>query len=538
MSTNGNSIQFDYVIVGAGSAGSVLAARLSEQRDVQVCLIESGPPDDSVLVRCPAAMAVVVPKRGKYNWAFDTVPQPGLLGRRGYQPRGRGLGGSSLINGMIYVRGHRSDYDDWAALGNRGWGYDDVLPYFRRAEHFESGGDAWHGMDGPLNVAALRDPNPASLAFAAAAEQAGQRRNDDFNGAVQEGFGLYHVTQRDGIRHGTGRAYLRPAMKRRNLTVWADTRVLRVVFDGHRAVGVRCRNATADFTIGARREVILCAGAFQSPQLLMLSGVGPADELQRHGIDTVAGLDGVGRNLRDHVDYVSLYRTHDPSVFGLTLRQALRLPGMVRAWRRDGRGPLTTNFAEAGGFACTRDDLARPDIQFHFLIGSVDDHGRRRYPGRYGVSCHVCVLRPASVGRVTLASADPLQAPVIDPDFLAAPQDVQTLMAGYRLTQTIMRQPALAHYRLRDQHPVPPGDAALERLIRSRADSIYHPVGTCRMGADALAVVDDRLRVHGTTGLRVVDASVMPTLIGGNTNAPTIMIAEKAADLIRHGDIA
>ncbi|WP_322015414.1 GMC family oxidoreductase [Paraburkholderia sp. J12] len=538
MDTIGNAIQFDYVIVGAGSAGSVLAARLAERGDVQVCLIESGPPGESALVNCPAGMAAVVPRRGKYNWAFETVPQPGLLGRRGYQPRGRGLGGSSLINGMIYARGHRTDYDDWAALGNRGWGYDDVLPYFRRAEHFEGGADAWHGTDGPLNVAALRDPNPAALAFAAAAQEAGYARNDDFNGEHQEGFGLYHVTQRNGVRHSTGRAYLRPAMSRRNLTVWANTQVLNLVLEGRRACGVRCRGESGEFTIGARREVILCAGAFQTPQLLMLSGIGPADELQRHGIEMRVALEGVGRNLQDHVDYISLYQTHDDSVFGLTLKQALRAPRMVRTWRREGRGPLTTNFAEAGGFARTRADLDRPDIQFHFLVGFSDDHGRHRYLGRYGVSCHVCVLRPKSAGRLTLAGSDPLLAPIIDPNFLAAQADVETLMDGYRITQRIMRQPAFARYRLRDMHPAPQGEAELERLVRSRADSIYHPVGTCRMGHDPLAVVDDELRVHGVAALRVVDASIMPTLIGGNTNAPTIMIAEKVADLIRQGDTA
>jgi choline dehydrogenase-like flavoprotein len=533
-----NAIQFDYVIVGAGSAGSVLAARLAAQRNVQVCLIESGPPDESVLVNCPAAIAAVVPRRGKYNWAFETVPQAGLLGRRGYQPRGRGLGGSSLINGMIYTRGHRSDYDDWAALGNRGWGYDDVLPYFVRAENFEGGGDAWHGTGGPLNVAALRDPNPAARAFVAAAQQAGYPRNDDFNGATQEGFGLYHVTQRGGIRHSTGRAYLRPSMSRGNLSVWANTRALKLVMEGRRATGVQCRGASGDFTIGARREVILCAGAFQTPQLLMLSGIGPADELRRHGIEPRVGLEGVGRNLQDHVDYIALYQTHDNSVFGITLRQALRVPRMAREWRREGRGALTTNFAEAGGFARTRKDLDRPDIQFHFLIGFSDDHGRRRYLGRYGVSCHVCVLRPKSVGRVTLAGADPMLSPVIDPNFLGEHEDVRTLMEGYRITQAIMSQSAFARYALRDMHPAPQGEAAIEQLVRSRADSIYHPIGTCRMGSDPLAVVDDELRVHGVAGLRVVDASVMPTLIGGNTNAPTIMIAEKAVDLIRQGDTA
>ena len=538
MDTNSRPAGFDYVIVGGGSAGSVLAARLSEQPDVSVCLIESGPPDDSMLVRCPAALAAVVPRRGKYNWAFETVPQAGLLGRRGYQPRGRGLGGSSLINAMIYTRGHHSDYDDWAALGNRGWGHDDVLPYFRRAENFERGSDAWHARGGPLNVAALRDPNPAAQAFVAAARQAGYPYNDDFNGRQQEGFGLYHVTQRDGIRHSTARAYLRPAMARNNLTVWTDTQALQLIFDGTRAAGVRCRGSAGDFTIHARREVILCAGAFQSPQILMLSGIGPGDELQRHGIPVRHHLAGVGRNLQDHIDYISLYKTHDNSVFGLTLGQALRVPGMLRAWRRDGRGALTTNFAEAGGFARTRADLERPDVQFHFLIAFSDDHGRRRHFGRYGVSCHVCVLRPKSVGRLTLAGADPMLAPVIDPNFLAAQEDVRTLIDGYRMTQTIMGQSAFARYRLQEVHLSGTDEKDVERMIRNRADSIYHPVGTCRMGADPLAVVDDRLRVRGVAGLRVVDASVMPTLIGGNTNAPTIMIAEKAVDLIRQGDVA
>lgn len=526
-------MQADYVIVGAGSAGCVLAARLSEDPSLSVCLIEAGPVDRSPAIHCPAGMSALVPRRSDLNWAFETVGQPGLNGRQAYQPRGRGLGGSSSINAMVYTRGHPADYDDWAALGNSGWGYADVLPYFLRAEHNERGASAHRGTGGPLNVADLRDPHRASLAFVAAAREAGYAVNPDFNGPVQEGFGLYQVTQKNGRRHSAARAYLAAALERPNLRVLTASHALKLMLEGQRAIGVECRGPHGLFQVRARREVVLSAGALQSPQLLMLSGIGPGTELRRHGIAVQHELPGVGRNLQDHIDYIAPFESDANDLFGLTVRQLLRLPRMLRDYRRHGRGLLTTNFSEAGGFARTRLELERPDVQFHFLPALAEDHGRRRAWGRYGVSCHVCVLRPKSVGSVTLSGADPLAAPSIDPNFLSHEDDVKTLVAGYRIVRRIMAQPALSRFVKREVYPAPPDDDALVELIRRRADSIYHPVGTCRMGRDAQAVVDASLRVHGLQGLRVVDASVMPTLVAGNTNAPTIMIAEKAADLIQ-----
>lgn len=528
-------MDFDYVIVGGGSAGSVLAGRLSADPATRVCLIEAGPPDNNFLCHMPFATALFIPGKWR-NWAFETEPQPGLNGRRGYQPRGRMLGGSSGLNAMIYIRGHASDYDDWAAQGARGWSFADVLPYFKRAEGNERLNGALHGSDGPLNVADQVSPNPLNQVFLAACDQLQLAHNDDFNGATQEGVGIYQVTQKNGERWSAARAYLPPEVRtRQNLHIATGTRAHRVAMHGRRATGVVCRRGKADETINARRAVLLSAGTFQSPQLLLLSGIGPANDLKRHGIPVVHDLPGVGRNLQDHLDFTLLYRARSPHLFGFTPGGLAKLPNAIRQWRRERRGLFTTNFAESGGFLKTDQALDRPDIQLHFVIGLVDDHARKRHFAT-GYSLHTCVLRPQSRGTVGLQNADPLSAPRIDPQFLGDTRDLDVLLRGVKLGRRIMDAPPFRILQPDELYTADTrDDDGLRDEIKKRADTIYHPVGTCRMGAadDPLAVVDPSLKVKGVDGLYVVDASVMPTLIGGNTNAPTIMIAEKAADMLR-----
>ncbi|MBN3730290.1 choline dehydrogenase [Burkholderia sp. Tr-20390] len=524
---------FDYLVVGGGSAGSVLASRLTEDPDVTLCLFEAGGTGDGWPVTVPAALVLMIPSKLN-NWAFETVPQKGLQGRRGYQPRGKALGGSSAINAMVYTRGHHADYDDWAALGNEGWGWNDVFPYFKRSEHNERLGNEWHGRGGPLWVSDLRTDNPFQARWLDAARECGLHVTDDFNGAEQEGVGIYQVTQKNGERWSAARAYLFPHMKTRgNLTVETGAQVRRIVFDGKRAVGVEVTRGGNVETVWAKKEVILSAGALQSPQLLMLSGVGPKDELERHGIQVVADLPGVGENLQDHPDFVVSYKTNSLDALGVSVRGAIKTLGDIRQYRNSRTGTLTTNFAEGGAFLKTRPDLDRPDVQMHFVVGPVSDHGRKVRLG-HGLSCHVCLLRPKSRGSVKLRSADPLDAPLIDPAFLDHDDDLEVLVDGYKLTRRLMAAPSMARFVTEDPFASRSrSDDDIRALLRERTDTVYHPVGTCRMGNDALAVVDSQLRVRGIEGLRVVDASIMPTLVGANTNAPTIMIGEKASDLIR-----
>jgi choline dehydrogenase-like flavoprotein len=527
-------MEFDYVIAGAGSAGCVLAGRLSEDPAVRVCLVEAGPHDDSVLVKAPLGAALILPSKLR-NWAFQTVPQAGLAGRRGYQPRGKTLGGSSSINAMIYMRGHPTDYDDWVALGATGWGWRDVLPYFLRAEHNERGASDLHGSGGPLNVAEVRTPNPFAQLFVEAAQHAGLPANADFNGSVQEGAGFYQVTQKDGERWSAARAYLHPAMQRPNLVVMTETLALRVAFEGRRATGLEVRRGGRRETLRATREVLLCAGAFQSPQLLMCSGVGPEAHLREHGIGVVCDSPDVGANLQDHLDYVAGRRVASTDLLGVSAAGGVKLVREILRWRRERRGLLTSNGAEAGGFACSEPGLARPDLQLHFVIGHVDNHLRTLHLG-HGLSLHVCVLRPKSRGMVRLAGGDMRVAPLIDPRFLSEPEDLAGLVRGFRLVRRILDAPQFAPFNAQPLHADEARastDAEIGEAIRARADTIYHPVGTCRMGGDGRSVLDPALRVRGVQALRVVDASAMPALIGGNTNAPVIMMAEKAADLIR-----
>jgi choline dehydrogenase-like flavoprotein len=522
---------FDFIVVGAGPAGCAVAARLAQSSpETSVALIEAGPAKAPLLSDVPLGIAALVPMRSRRNFAYKTAPQTGFGGRRGYQPRGRGLGGSSLINAMIYMRGQPQDYDAWADLGCKGWGWADVLPYFKRSEDNARGADAFHGAGGPLHVTDLNYRNPAVEAFIEAAVSAGFPRNADFNGTTQEGVGRYQVFQKNGRRHNAARAYLEPPPP--NLAIFAETPARRIVFEGRRAVGVVCGPVAGEGRLDARQELILCCGAFGSPQLLMASGVGPPEHLRSFGIEPVVAAAEVGENLQDHCDYVANLVAKGPGLFGLSLpmlgKGALEVANYVR--RR--QGMLTSNAAEAGGFLRSRRDVDRPDLQLHFCIGLVDDHNRKLHLGT-GFSLHVCALRPKSRGRVRLAGPDVETAPLIDPNFLAEPEDFETLVRGVDIVQRILAEPPLAQYGGRYLYGTGRDKPeTLRKLIRERADTIYHPVGTCRMGLDERSVVDPTLRLRGVEGVRVADASIMPLLISGNTQAPSAMIGEKAADLI------
>ncbi len=522
---------FDYLVIGGGAAGCVVASRLSEDKDVTVCLLEAGGRDTNPLVHLPAGLALMVPTSIN-NWQFHTVPQWGLNGRRGYQPRGKTLGGSSSINAMAYHRGHPRDFDTWAALGNDGWSYQDVLPYFKRAEHNEHYDDAFHGKGGPLNVSNHRSPNPFADKFVEAGLQAGYAHCPDQNGALMEGFGRLQVMQKDGRRCSAARAYLTPNLGRPNLCIETHAEATRILFEGKRAVGVEFMQGGQLRTLRARREVIISGGAFNSPQLLMLSGVGPGAHLQALGIPLVHDLPGVGQNLVDHIDYVQSYRIADRALIGLSVAGLWDLAKAAWQYRRTRTGMLTTNYAESCAFLRTSPELSQPDIELAQTIVMFSDHGRKLYRG-HGNSVHACLLHPKSVGQLTLASTDPLAAPLIDPAFLTHPDDIATMVKGVKILRRIMQMPV---YRPFSPRPVADdpmdSDADIEQSIRNRADSLYHPVGTCKMGRDTRAVVDDTLRVHGIDGLRVADASIMPTIIGCSTTAATIMIGEKAADYI------
>ncbi len=533
-------MEADYVIVGGGSAGCVLAARLSEDPDTRVCLIEAGGAGKDIFIRAPALVAAMVSGRPKINnWAFRTDPQPGLNGRRGFQPRGKALGGSSAINAMLYVRGQPEDYDAWADLGCDGWDWESVRPYFLRSEGFEGGAGPDHGADGPLQVRTQSEMRPITSAFLDACTEAQIPRIDDFNGPTPAGAAPFHVTQfhsgpRRGERCSAAAAFLHPVMGRPNLQVVTRATAERVAVQDGRATGVHLRISGVGKIVRAKREVILSAGAFGSPHLLMLSGIGPEAELRAHGIAPVHALEGVGQNLQDHLDYVMSYQSKRPDVVGLGPAGLMRLAKAGLAWRKSGDGLFASPMAEAGAFFSSDPAVARPDLQLHFVVGIVDDHMRKLH-FTDGYSCHVCVLRPHSKGQVGLHSTDPKAPPRIDPRYLDDPRDLAVMMRGARIMEQILDAPPLAPWRGRRLYPHDGSDAALEADIRSRADTIYHPVGTCAMGTGPDAVVDPTLKLHGVDGLRVVDASIMPRLVSGNTNAPTIMIAEKAADLIRAG---
>lgn len=539
--------EYDYIVVGAGSAGCAVAARLADDPSVTVALLEAGPDDRHFTVWTPLGVAATVPRPGSRNYAYYSEPQAGLNDRRSYQPRGRGLGGSSSINGMVYIRVHRNDYDDWEKAGCHGWGYADVLPYFRLCENNERIADEYHGTGGPLHVGDLRTVNPFSRLFVEAAVQAGLSRNDDFNGASQEGAGLFQVTQRRGERWNTARAYLHHGDRadlamsggKANLAVLTETQVLKIAFDGKRASGVRVVRAGAEYMLRARREIVLSAGAFNSPQILLASGIGPARELQDLGIPVIEHLPGVGLNLQDHPDVVLCRQHHSTDLYGKSLRGGLRLLREALRYRRDRTGMIASNVAEAGAFLKSQPSLSAPDLQLHFTPAMPIGQKEEAAGAAHGYAVHACVLRPHSRGRLWLRSADTRDAPAFDIGLLTADEDVAVLVSGVRFVRRLMAQPALRQAGGKDLANVAAlghddgNEDVIRQFIRNHTVTAYHPVGTCKMGVDPMAVVDPALRVMGIDGLRVADASVMPALVSGNTNAPAIMIGEKAADLIR-----
>jgi len=522
-------MNFDYVIIGGGSAGCTLANRLGEDPNISVCVLEAGGSHKNPLIWIPAMMIGLMPRKIK-NWAFETTPQSKLNGRRTYQPRGKALGGSSSINAMIYIRGVKQDYDSWQQQGCEGWGFDDVLPYFKKSEHCESGANQLRGQGGPLNVAPVTDPSPINECFLKASDELGIPRIEDFNGPTQEGAGYFEVTQKNGERWSTARAYLEPAMARGNVRVYTKAHVEKIdIVDseqGKQAESVQVRIDGKAHTITANKEVILAAGAFGSPQQLLLSGVGSKDKLSAHGIEQVHDLPGVGENLQDHSDYLLSYRSKSLDTVGFSILGSLKFLWESVRYFAKRRGMLATNYAESGAFLKVEDEAVSPDIQIHFVRALVDDHGRKLYWG-HGYSAHVCILRPKSRGSVALNSSNYLDDPVIDIAFLQDQRDMELLYKGSRLTQKILRAPSFDSVRGKPLYQSDTDDEDLFREdIRQRCDTVYHPVGTCKMGQDKMAVVDNRLRVHGIRRLRVVDASIMPT-------APTVMIAEKAADMIK-----
>jgi len=529
--------RFDYIIIGAGSAGCVLANRLSADPGNRVLLLEAGVKDNSILVNMPAGVGSLIGDKGTYNWGFWTEAEPHLENRKLWWPRGKGWGGSSSINGMVYIRGHARDYDQWRQMGLEGWAYRDVLPYFKRSESLEGGGDAWHGGDGPLKVSKAHTPNPIYKATIEAGRQAGYKVTSDFNGFQQEGWGPYQLTIHNGERWSAAKGYLHPVLKRPNLTCLTGVRTTRILIENGVAIGVEYADETtrARSVLHADKEVLLCAGAVQSPQILQLSGIGDPDELGKHGIAVVKALNGVGANLQDHLDVTLSWECPKPITIYSQSKGALKTALVGLNWLLFRKGVGATQALESGAFLKSRPDLDRPDLQVHCVLAVMQNHGKTQV-AKDGFTFHVCQLRPESRGTVTLRSADPFDDPAIFANYLSAEEDRRALREGARMMRQVASQAALDEFRTEELFPGKSvqTDEELDAWIRANSETIYHPVGTCRMGpvGDPMAVVDPELRVQGLKGLRVVDASVMPSLVGGNTNAPTIMIAEKASDLI------
>jgi choline dehydrogenase-like flavoprotein len=528
--------RFDYIVIGSGSAGSLMANRLSADRTKRVALIEAGPSDRNWPVNLKTAMPVgnifLIPSP-KYNWKQELTGNLAIGGRTINFPRGKLFGGCSAINGGVYIRGQREDYDAWAQNGNEGWSYDEVLPAFKAVENYAGPDKPWHGKGGELDVQKPRSSNPITGAILEAAEQAGHARNDDFAGERKDGFGRYDLNQRNGTRLSSARAFLHPALKRENLTVFDETMVRRILLDRGRATGIEVERQGVRRVLHARHEVVLCAGAINSPQLLMLSGIGPAEHLREMGIDLVHDLPGVGAHLQDHPTVHVAMENPTAEAYAISTKTLPRMLASPFQYLFQRSGMLASNVAECGGFLCT-DGTGRPDIQITFLVGLKID--ARAIPRRHGYMGLIQLLRPRSAGSVRLASGRPEDKPVIDPNFFADPYDMKTLIAGFREARRIFSQPALAAMTGAE---IEPGvqyqsDADLDTALRKMVNTAYHPTGTCRMGPDGdpMAVVDNRLRVRGVSGLRVVDASVMPEIISGNTSAPTMMIAERAARFI------
>ena len=518
-------MSYDYIVIGAGSAGCAVTARLSES-GASVLLLEAGGPDEEQGIHIPAAFPNLF--KTPFDWAYETTPQKHCNDRQDYMPRGKVFGGSSSINAMIYQRGARANYDGWAAMGSESWSWEDVKPYYRKAENQERGESEHHAVGGPMNVADLRDPNPVSVAMVEACKEQGLPLNDDFNGDTQEGFGLYQVNQKNGMRHSAAVAYLHPVLALDNLTAVTQAQVVKLTFEGKRCTGAIYRKDGEEQTVSAGKEVILCGGAVNSPQLLMLSGVGPKETLQKFDIDVVNDLPGVGQNLQDHLMVPVAYHVTKP----VTLAHA-ESEEQVQKLTEEGKGMLTSNIGEAGGFMTVHPDADAPDLQFHFGPTWFINHGFGNPEGD-GMTMLPGVVGPKSVGHLTIQSADPDVHPLIDPNYLAEEADMDVLVEGVKISRNIMNSSVYDEYRGEEYLPGKDiqSDDDIKEFIRNYVQNIYHPVGTCKMGNDKMAVVNERLQVHGLNGLRVADASIMPSIVNANTNNACIMIGERCADMV------